>query len=587
MDALDSSSSQPPLGPQLSSAISRWILYGTVVPSVHVTPNGTHRHHHHHQYATHSVASHYHRPLVRKPSYRRKMSSTESGASGSSSPTTSPKVSSSPVQQHRRRTAAAAPSPQQSRRRTGRDLQRTATANSSHSSAGSITSILSSLSSANSGGSQQQRKQRRIKRRTARKSATAEAKGARPSARSSKSNRSSSSSNNKANTDTRWTDESRSESSEHSIEGPVSMPWFGMDIGGTLTKLVYFEPKDITPGELDQEARILRNIRRYLTKNSAYGKTGHRDSHLQMDDVVIRGRRGSLHFIRFPTSEMLSFLKLAKSKGMAQLVTTVCATGGGAFKFEEDFRQHVNMKLAKFDELDALIKGILFTETHNKCECYFWENANEISSTKKKFDFSQPYPFILVNVGSGVSVLAVRGPDNYKRISGTSLGGGTFLGLCCLLTGCETFEEAIQLATKGDHKKVDKLVKDIYGGDYERFGLPGELVASSFGQMHLQERRQSVSKEDLAHAILVTITNNIGSIARMCASNEKIEKVVFVGNFLRVNPISMKLLAYAMDYWSKGTLKALFLEHEGYFGAVGCLLQFNGELHAQVGDLLT
>lgn len=54
--------------------------------------------------------------------------------------------------------------------------------------------------------------------------------------------------------------------------------------------------------------------------------------------------------------------------------------------------------------------------------------------------------------------------------------------------------------------------------------------------------------------------------------------MVFVGNFLRVNPISMKLLAYAMDYWSHGTLKALFLEHEGYFGAMGCLLQFNGEL---------
>lgn len=185
----------------------------------------------------------------------------------------------------------------------------------------------------------------------------------------------------------------------------------------------------------------------------------------------------------------------------------------------------------------------------------FFSAHGSCSSTKKKFDFSQPYPFILVNVGSGVSVLAVRGPDNYKRISGTSLGGGTFLGLCCLLTGCDTFEEAIQLATKGDHKKVDKLVKDIYGGDYERFGLPGDLVASryvphqldihsvsscssspfgrnavmrcSFGQMHLQERRSSVSKEDLAHAILVTITNNIGSIARMCASNEKIEKVTY------------------------------------------------------------
>ena len=43
---------------------------------------------------------------------------------------------------------------------------------------------------------------------------------------------------------------------------------------------------------------------------------------------------------------------------------------------------------------------------------------------------------------------------------------------------------------------------------------------------------------------------------------QHIERVVFVGNFLRVNKISMKLLAYAMDFWSKGTLRALFLEHE-------------------------
>lgn len=156
------------------------------------------------------------------------------------------------------------------------------------------------------------------------------------------------------------------------------MPWFGMDIGGTLTKLVYFEPKDITPDELDKEAAILRNIRRYLTKQTAYGETGHRDTHLQMDDVEIRGRRGSLHFIRFPTSEMHNFLSLARQKGMAELVTTVCATGGGAFKFEKEFKREVNMRLAKFDELDALIRGILFIETRNPLECYFWANACDI-----------------------------------------------------------------------------------------------------------------------------------------------------------------------------------------------------------------
>uniref|UniRef100_D3TLZ6 pantothenate kinase n=1 Tax=Glossina morsitans morsitans TaxID=37546 RepID=D3TLZ6_GLOMM len=365
----------------------------------------------------------------------------------------------------------------------------------------------------------------------------------------------------------------------------MSMPWFGMDIGGTLTKLVYFEPKDITPDEQDQEAESLRSIRRYLTKNSAYGKTGHRDTHLQMDNVEIRQRRGSLHFIRFQTTDMGNFLSLAKQKGMAELVTTVCATGGGAFKFENDFREQVNMKLAKFDELDTLIKGILFSEVQNRTECYYYENARDITKSEKRvYDFSQPYPFILVNVGSGVSILAVYGPDNYKRVSGTSLGGGTFLGLCCLLTGCNTFEEAIQLATKGDNRKVDKLVRDIYGGDYDRFGLTGDLVASSFGQMHIRDKRASVSREDLANATLVTITNNIGLIARMCALNEKMDKVVFVGNFLRVNPIAMKLLAYAMEFWSNGTLKGLFLEHEGYFGALGCLLQFNGEIAAALNE---
>ncbi|KAK2093044.1 Pantothenate kinase 1 [Saguinus oedipus] len=92
--------------------------------------------------------------------------------------------------------------------------------------------------------------------------------------------------------------------------------------------------------------------------------------------------------------------------------------------------------------------------------------------------------------------------------------------------------------------------------------------------MMSKEKRNSISKEDLARATLVTITNNIGSIARMCALNENIDRVVFVGNFLRINMVSMKLLAYAIDFWYKGQLKALFLEHEGYFGAVGALLEF-------------
>ena len=91
--------------------------------------------------------------------------------------------------------------------------------------------------------------------------------------------------------------------------------------------------------------------------------------------------------------------------------------------------------------------------------------------------------------------------------------------------------------------------------------------------MNCRERREGASPEDLARATLVTITNNIGSLARLCAKGEGIERVVFVGNFLRINSIAMKLLASAMDFWSDGAMKALFCEHEGYFGALGCLLE--------------
>ena len=40
---------------------------------------------------------------------------------------------------------------------------------------------------------------------------------------------------------------------------------------------------------------------------------------------------------------------------------------------------------------------------------------------------------------------------------------------------CATFEEALDLAARGDNKNVDKLVRDIYGGDYDRF-VPDQLL---------------------------------------------------------------------------------------------------------------
>ena len=111
-----------------------------------------------------------------------------------------------------------------------------------------------------------------------------------------------------------------------------------MDIGGTLVKLVYFEPKDITAEEEQEEVENLRSIRRYLTSHTAYGRTGVRDVHLELRELSLCGRSGTLHCIRFPTHDLPAFLQMVRDKHFSSLHTALCATGGGAYKFESDFR---------------------------------------------------------------------------------------------------------------------------------------------------------------------------------------------------------------------------------------------------------
>lgn len=54
------------------------------------------------------------------------------------------------------------------------------------------------------------------------------------------------------------------------------------------------------------------------------------------------------------------------------------------------------MSLAKFDELDSLIRGMLYIETKNPHECYYWSHPTEESQCRQEpYDFSEPYPFLV------------------------------------------------------------------------------------------------------------------------------------------------------------------------------------------------
>lgn len=106
------------------------------------------------------------------------------------------------------------------------------------------------------------------------------------------------------------------------------------------------------------------------------------------------------------------------------------------------------------------------------------------------------YPYLLVNIGSGVSMIKVSGPKQFQRVGGTSLGGGTFWGILSLLTGARTFDEMLSMAERGDNSGVDMLVGDIYGTDYGKIGLKSTTIASTFGKVFRMKRAAERNAED-------------------------------------------------------------------------------------------
>lgn len=215
------------------------------------------------------------------------------------------------------------------------------------------------------------------------------------------------------------------------------------------------------------------------------------------------------------------------------------------------------------------------------------------------------YPYLLVNIGSGVSILKVTGRRSYERVGGTSLGGGTLWGLLSLLTGARTFDEMLDNAGEGDNTKVDMLVGDIYGADYGKIGLKSTTIASSFGKVFRMKREaehaaedsggllntddsytaspsaadklsspdDAFSNADISRSLLYAISNNIGQIAYLQSQIHNVSDIYFGGSFIRGHRQTMNTLSYAIKFWSKGSKQAYFLRHEGYLGAVGAFLK--------------
>lgn len=95
---------------------------------------------------------------------------------------------------------------------------------------------------------------------------------------------------------------------------------FGLDIGGTLAKVVYFEPDDLDLGE-----GATRKVRDFIFHTTKYGSTGKREKNRC---IYVPALRGTMHFIKFQTSRVPSAIAMMRKYGLYAAATDVFATGG-------------------------------------------------------------------------------------------------------------------------------------------------------------------------------------------------------------------------------------------------------------------
>ncbi|CDR47192.1 CYFA0S30e00188g1_1 [Cyberlindnera fabianii] len=349
-----------------------------------------------------------------------------------------------------------------------------------------------------------------------------------------------------------------------------------VDIGGSLAKVVYFTSnKSISNSQEDLGPQISKKINYNSDSDSGDETAPSRSSSISALDPM---RGGRLNFYKIETERIDEFIGfIAKLIKFYNKKVHIMATGGGSVKFYDRLKKELNVDVTKEDEMACLIEGLDFFITEIPNEVFMYSEQNPMKFVEARPDI---YPYLLVNIGSGVSMVKVTGPSTFTRVGGSSLGGGTLWGLLSLLTDARDYDEMLESAAQGDNANVDMLVGDIYGTDYNKIGLKASTIASSFGKVFKKKygadsdsRKDNFKQEDISRSLLYAISNNIGQIAYLQAKVHDLQHIYFGGSYIRGHPQTMHTLSYAINFWSQGAKRAYFLRHEGYLGAVGAFLK--------------
>lgn len=169
---------------------------------------------------------------------------------------------------------------------------------------------------------------------------------------------------------------------------------------------------------------------------------------------------------------------------------------------------------------------------------------------------------LVISMGTGTAFVRAD-KKGIRHIGGSGVGGGTVLGLCGALCNARSFDTVVELAAKGNLKKVDLNVADISASDIST--LAADVTASNFGKM-----ADGASTEDLACGVLNMVFQTIGMMAVFACRNDHIQDVVVTGTLSTVP--AAKILFKQVERLYQ--IKFIIPPHSIYATATGAALSY-------------
>ncbi len=168
--------------------------------------------------------------------------------------------------------------------------------------------------------------------------------------------------------------------------------------------------------------------------------------------------------------------------------------------------------------------------------------------------------FLLVLLGTGTAFAAVRG-GSAQHLGGTPMGGGSFAGIARRVEMALTYEAMIAGAERGDRRRVDMMISDVYPQGIGRIGP--DLTAS-----HLAHAGDG-SLDDFLAGLLNLHGENIAQIAAGRAQAVKLSRIVLAGGFVHNNERLATSIASMAGLFGMAVEVAPW---PGYAGALGAAL---------------